>query len=181
MTAQDRKSAKGFAKKLFNASGIDKAELVIRDLTVLNKVFTESKEIRNCFLSPLILNEERRGAIEGMSHKLGLTAETGKFLSHIAERRAISAMPDVLRQFRNIYYEKKKRAKAVITSSLKIDDHHEKRLLASLKALTGKDIEIEYIHDPELIGGITVKIGSTLYDGSIQGQLRLLKEGVMKG
>ena len=62
-----------------------------------------------------------------------------------------------------------------------IDQQYKKKILTSLKKLTEKDVEVEYLYDSNLIGGIIVKIGSKMYDSSIRGQLRLLKEELIKG
>jgi F0F1-type ATP synthase delta subunit len=55
------------------------------------------------------------------------------------------------------------------------------RLKGSLKKLINKDVDLDYVLDPSLLGGVLVKVGSTMYDSSIKGQLRLLKDELIKG
>jgi F0F1-type ATP synthase delta subunit len=62
-----------------------------------------------------------------------------------------------------------------------IGTEYEGRLKESLKKLVDREIELEYVTDPSLLGGMLVKVGSTMYDGSVIGQLRLLKDELIKG
>ncbi len=64
---------------------------------------------------------------------------------------------------------------------IEISRDRENTLKASLKKMTDRDVDMEYVIDPSLLGGILVKIGSTMYDTSIKGQLRLLKDELIKG
>jgi len=104
-----------------------------------------------------------------------------KFILHIAEVGVIVALADIIRIATTIYLERKKKAKAVVMTPIAISADRENTLKASLKRLTDRDVDLEYIIDPSLFGGILVKIGSTMYDTSIKGQLRLLKDELIKG
>jgi F0F1-type ATP synthase delta subunit len=57
----------------------------------------------------------------------------------------------------------------------------ENQLKQSLKQVTGRDIDMEFILDPALLGGVRIRIGSTMYDSSIKGQLRLLRDKFIEG
>jgi len=104
-----------------------------------------------------------------------------KFVTHLTQVRVISALSEILKAATVIYLEKKKRAKAMVLTPVEISAKNEERLKASLKKLLEKDVDIEYVMDPSLLGGILVKVGSTMYDSSIKGQLRLLKDELIKG
>lgn len=181
MAGKKKKFAKKYAKMFFNTTGVDMAERAITELNIINDLMGGSKEIKNFFLSPLFGEEERRKTIEGLSEKLDFSEETRKFLVFISQHKAVSALPDIIRHFENIYFEKKKKAKATVITPFKFNGKYEDRLVASLRKLTGRDVDIEYLYDPELLGGIVVKVGSTMYDSSLRGQLRLLKEELLKG
>ncbi|NOZ25443.1 MAG: ATP synthase F1 subunit delta [Nitrospirae bacterium] len=181
MAGKEKKFAKKYARMLFNVTGVDLAERAITELNIVNELMNASNEIKNFFLSPLFEEDERRKTIEGLSDKLDFCDEVKKFLVFIAQRKAVSVLPDIIRHFMNIYFEKKKKAKATVVTPFKFSGEYEERLVSSLKKLTGRDVDIEYVYDPELLGGIVVKVGSTMYDSSLKGQLRLLKEELIKG
>ena len=50
-----------------------------------------------------------------------------------------------------------------------------------MKQITGRDVDLEFVIDPSLLGGVRIKVGSTMYDSSIKGQLGLLKDKLIKG
>jgi ATP synthase F1 delta subunit len=90
-------------------------------------------------------------------------------------------LPEIVKLATSLYLERKKRARAVVMTPAKIGKAQEDKLLASLKKLTDRDLDIEYVMDPSLLGGIQVKVGSMIYDTSIKSQLRLLKNELIKG
>ena len=104
-----------------------------------------------------------------------------KFVIHLTRSELISVLSEVIKAATVIYLEKKKRAKATVMTPVEISAKNEERLKASLKKLLEKDVDIEYVMDPSLLGGILVKVGSTMYDSSVKGQLRLLKDELIKG
>jgi len=104
-----------------------------------------------------------------------------KFVIFLTENRVVAALSEILKTATAIYLEKKKQAKAVVFTPVEVSKGHEERLKASLKKLLDRDVDIEYVMDPSLLGGILVKVGSTMYDSSVKGQLRLLKDELIKG
>ena len=64
---------------------------------------------------------------------------------------------------------------------IEIKKEQEESLKSSLKKQMDRDVDIEYVIDPSLLGGILVKVGSTMYDTSIRSQLRLLRDELIKG
>ncbi len=180
MAARQKKFAKRYAKMLFGSTGVEKGEKALADLNVVSELMAGSKEIRNFFLSPLFTEEERKKTIEALSGKAGISEEVKKFLVFISGRRAVSVLPDIIRHYANIYFEKKRKAKATVITPYKFSAKYSERIKASLQKLTGKDVDVDYLYDPELLGGIVVRVGSTMYDSSLKGQLRLLKEELIK-
>jgi len=104
-----------------------------------------------------------------------------KFVIYLTEIRVIAALSEIVKTATAIYLEKMKQAKAVVFTPVEVSKGHEERLKISLKKLLDRDVNIEYVLDPSLLGGILVKVGSTMYDSSVKGQLRLLKDELIKG
>ena len=74
----------------------------------------------------------------------------------------------------------KNMARATVITARAVDGDFETRIVESIKKLTGREIEINYEIDSSLLGGILVKVGSTMFDTSVRGHLRLLKEELIK-
>ena len=103
-----------------------------------------------------------------------------RFVLSLSANAAVSSLPAVIQALTALYLERMKKAKAMVVTPVDTGGKYDDVLKSSLKRLTGRDIDIEYVIDPSLLGGVLVKVGSTMYDSSIKGQLRLLKDDLVK-
>lgn len=175
------KEAKKFAKTFISIVGIEDAPKALAELAVIKSSMLSSREFKNFLLNPGFSQTERESILKQIAEKVELSEKSLKFLIHLCERRVIAALPEIIKSATAIYLEKKRRAKATVLTPVEMSRSHEERLRASLKKLTEKDVDIEFIVEPSLLGGVLVKVGSTMYDSSIKGQLRLLKDELIKG
>jgi F-type H+-transporting ATPase subunit delta len=175
------KEANRYAKALLRNVGMENAPQALTELVSVNDLMVRSKDFRSLLANPSFNSDEKSSVIKSLSLKLQLSDYVVKFVLHIADVNVIAALPDIIRIATNLYLEKKKKAKAVVMTPIQISKEREIALKASLKKLTDRDVDVEYMIDPSLLGGILIKIGSTMYDTSIKGQLRLLKDELIKG
>ncbi|MDP2166975.1 MAG: ATP synthase F1 subunit delta [Thermodesulfovibrionales bacterium] len=175
------KQAKRYAKTLIETAGMDAAPKALSELNTLNALMAESRELTSLLTGPQFTAGERKAVLKEMGARLGFSENTVRFVSHLTELGAMTAFREIINHAVAIYLERKKMAKAQVITSTAVGGQYEGRLKASLKNLTGRDVEIEYVTDPSLLGGMLIKVGSTMYDGSIKGQLRLLKDELVKG
>jgi len=174
------KEAKRYAIALLRNVGIENAPQAIAEVNVINELMAKSKDFKNLLINPQFTLEEREKVIKQIADKLKLSENTIKYITHLSELRVILFLPDLIRIATYLYLEKKQKAKAIVMTPIEISKDYENTLKSSLKKVTDRDVEIEYIMDPSLLGGILIKIGSTMYDTSIKGQLRLLKNELIK-
>lgn len=174
------KEAKRYAIALLRNVGIENAPQAISEVNVINELMAKSKDFKNLLINPQFTLEEREKVIKQIADKIKLSENTIKFITHLSELRFILFLPDIIRIATYLYLEKKQKAKAIVMTPIEISKDYENTLKSSLKKVTDRDVEIEYIMDPSLLGGILIKIGSTMYDTSIKGQLRLLKNELIK-
>lgn len=170
-----------FAKMFLNAIGDDDFPAALNELAAINKLMSASRDFKGVLENPVFTEQEKGNAIKGVAGWLMLSDNTVRFLAILSAQRIISCLPELMRFATAIYLERKKKAKAVITTPVDIKKDYDDRLRNSLKNLTGMDVDIEYIVDPSVIGGMIVKVESTMYDSSLKGQLRLLKDDITKG
>ncbi|MCD5411887.1 MAG: ATP synthase F1 subunit delta [Thermodesulfovibrionales bacterium] len=175
-------NVKKYAKQLLKNVDIEEIPQAIEQLGNIARLMEEDKEIRTFMVSPSFTGEERQKIISHISHTLGISDKVIKYLLYLSDKRVIGAMPDIVRSIITLYLEMKKRAKAVITVPVQVSREYEKELVGFLRKITGRDIDFELDIDPSIIGGIYIKVGSTVYDSSIKGQLRSLKDKlIIKG
>ncbi len=175
------KGASKYAKALLRNVGMDKAGQAISEVGSVNDLMVKSKELSSLLVNPRFTTEERAGVIKALADKLKLSDSSVKFILYLAETGAVVGLAEILRIATILYLERQKKAKAVVMSPIEISKERESALKASLKKMVDRDVDLEYVIDPSLLGGILVKIGSTMYDTSIRGQLRLLKDELIKG
>ncbi len=175
------KEAKRYAKTFMSIVGIEEAPKALAELSVIESMMLKSKEFRNFLLNPGFVQADREKILKQVAEKVKLSEKSLKFIIHLCDTRAIAALSEIIKSATAIYLEKKRRAKATVLTPVEISKSHEERLKASLKKLIEKDVDIEFVMEPSLLGGVLVKVGSTMYDSSIKGQLRLLKDELIKG
>lgn len=175
------KEAKKYAKTLINVIGLDEVPKALEELGMVENLMERSGEFGSMLVNPRFTAEEREKALKQVAGKINLSDKVTKFLVHIAGAKVITALPQIIKLATALYLEKKKRARAVVMSPVKIGRDYEERLQASLKKLLNRDVDMEFVLDESLLGGVLVKVGSTMYDSSVKGQLRLLKDELIKG
>jgi F-type H+-transporting ATPase subunit delta len=175
------KQAKKFAKTFINVIGVDEAPAALAELGVVEALMSKSSEFRSLLVSPAFSDGEREKALGQVAEKLKLSEKVVKFLTHITAAGAVAVLTEIIKAATAIYLEKKRRAMAVVMTPVEVTKDYEERLKAALKKLIDRDVDVEYVLDPSLLGGVLVKVGSTMYDSSIRGQLRLLKDELIKG
>lgn len=174
------KEANRYAKALLGKVDIENVPQAIAELSSINELMMRSKEFRSFLVNPRFTSDERAKVIKSLSEKLKLSENSVKLILYLSEIGVIIALPDIIRIATNLYLEKKKKAKVLVMTPIEISEKYGNTLKSSLRRLTERDVDIEYVMDPSLLGGILIKIGSTMYDTSIRGQLRLLKDELIK-
>ena len=175
------KEAGRYAKALLRSVSIESVPQSLAELVSVNDLMVKSKEFSSLLVNPRFTTEERAGVIKALADKLKLSDSSVKFVLYLAETGVVAGLAEILRIATVLYLERQKRAKAVVMSPIEVTKERENALKASLKKMTDRDVDVEYVVDPSLLGGILVKVGSTMYDTSIRGQLRLLKDELIKG
>lgn len=176
-----QQAVKRYAKMFFNTVGVDAVPKALDELMAVNAVMQKSKEFRGLLENPLFTQEERGKVMKQAASRLNLSDGTVRFILFLADQMLMPSFPEFIQILTAMYLERKKRAKAVVVTPIDTNRKYDEALKASLKKLTGKEVDIEYVVDPSLLGGVTVKVGSTMYDSSIKGQLRFLKDDLIKG
>lgn len=173
--------AKKYAKQFLSLVALDQVPEIVTKLETVATLMQKEKRFRNMLTSPSFNDEERIGIISYLCEKLGLPEEVKKFLGFLSMEGVLVGLGEIVRYINVLYLEVKKKVKGVVTSAVELPDSIKQKIVESLKAITGRDVELQYEVDPSLIGGVRVKVGSTMYDLSIKGQLGLLRDKLIKG
>ncbi len=141
-----------------------------------------SHELREALMTPAIGAGSKRKALDGIAKLLGLSPIVVNFLSLVKDRRRVPMMEDICAMFREQTDARLGILRARVSSARPLDSGQQEAMMEHLRSATGKRVEVDYSVNPDLVGGATVTIGSTVFDGSVRGQLeglrrRLTSEG----
>jgi len=173
MQASDRVLAGRYAAALFQAAvAKSEASKVMADLALAAKILSDKKAVlRHPRVSPA---DKKKLLKDALASAIGTT--TLRFLELLVDKKRYDLFALAAAGFGRMLAEKSGTAKAVVRTARPLSADAQKALLARLKTFAGKDIELDVKEDPELIGGLTVKIGDWVLDSSLRGQLRRLRE-----
>ncbi len=173
------KGIKKYAKQFLSTVDLKEVPQAIEQLSAIARLMDKDKNFKTLMISPIFRNEERQETIAHISRLLGISDIVSKYIGYLSDERAIGALDSVVKSITAMYLDMKKKARVVVTSPVQIGKEFEGKLIESLKELTRRDVELEHVLDPSLLGGIRIKVGSTMYDSSIKGQLGLLRDKLL--
>ncbi len=155
-------------------------EAVGSSLATLRRALSESHDLEELTTSPLIGRDDAQKAITAAAAAMRLDPVTSKFLGVLAQNRRLSQLPQIVRAFNMLAAAHRGETTAEVTSAHPLDDDQVAALRANLRNRIGRDVSVDLTVDPTILGGLVVKIGSQMIDGSIRTKLNTLAHA-MKG
>jgi F-type H+-transporting ATPase subunit delta len=135
-----------------------------------------SPHLRGVLASPAIPALRKRAIIRSISEKLGLARATRNFVLVVSDHRRAAGLAHMVDAFEQLLDEKLGLVSAEVRSAFELSADQRNELSAQLGKLAGAQVRMRCAVDPALIGGVTARIGSTVYDGSVRGQLTDLRK-----
>ena len=151
------------------------AEPTHKQLEDFRASYQQSAELRNFLVSPAIARDAKHGVIEKLIARMGASRILRNFLFVITDNQRMHLLPEIVDSFEEVLRQREGVAEAQITSASQLDDRQKTDLLQTLERISGKKIRANYSQDPALLGGAVVRIGDTIYDGSLRNRLNQLR------
>ena len=148
------------------------------DLEKVSAAIRESDDLAALIRNPQITRDAAGKAMDAVAGLLGVSALTKNFLGVLAGNRRLSALSDVVRAFTAIAAAARGEVTAEVTSAHPLDDAQIAALAAQLKAREGRDVKLKTSVDPEILGGLVVRIGSQMIDSSIRTRLNSIAQAM---
>jgi F-type H+-transporting ATPase subunit delta len=137
--------------------------------------YEESEELRNFLISPAIPRDAKHGVIEKLVARLGGSKIIRNFLFVMADNQRVHLLPEIVKTFELVLRKRQGVAEANINSASELNGGQKTALIQTLERLSGQKIQAKYSLEPELLGGAVVRIGDTIYDGSVLNRLNRLR------
>ena len=153
----------------------DAAAPIRKNLDEFCAALEGSPDLGNFLISPAVSRENKQGVIGKIAARIGAGKVFRNFLLVVSDNRRTGLLPEIASAFHSVLLERMGVAEAQVTSAAELTAGQKKQLNAALERLTGKKVEARYSLAPALMGGAVVRIGSTVYDGSVREQLDRLR------
>jgi F-type H+-transporting ATPase subunit delta len=150
----------------------------LKEAQALSALVAESKELREVWKTPSIPVEQKRAVLDAIVAREGVSRIVRNFVAVLIDHRRTNLLAAIVKQFELELDRRMGFAEVEISSARELSDAERRALESKVEALTGKKVRARYQREPELLGGAVVKVGSTIYDGSVSGQLERIREAL---
>jgi F-type H+-transporting ATPase subunit delta len=150
-------------------------ETVSRELRDFLALLRESAQLGILLGSPAVSRANKHGVAQALVERMKASRILRNFLFVVIDQRRMALLPEIQQAFEVQLDERQGVARANVVSARDLNDGEKKQLRAALERLSGRRVEAHYGLDPALIGGAVVRVGSTIYDGSVRTQLERLR------
>ena len=154
------------------------ANRALTELRAIASLLNESSELRRVWENPAIPADQKRRVLDAIVARDGISKQVRNLLAVLIDHRRVHFLEPVIRQLEKELDARLGFAEADITSARELGDAEKREFETQVQKLTGMKVRARYMQDASLLGGAVLHLGSTIYDGSVKGQLERLKEAI---
>jgi len=177
----DTKVARRYARAFFDAAGAEGGpgvEAAASDLNVVSYMLENVPYLRAVLLQPMVSDEHKHKVVgDAFQSRIGPT--TLNLLLLLIRKRRESAIDAVVAEFRKMADEQAGRVDAFVDAPMALSEEQEQRLRQALEQRTGKHVNLHSSVDPNMLGGLRVRIGDSVIDGGLQTRLDRVKRQLL--
>jgi F-type H+-transporting ATPase subunit delta len=152
---------------------------VLEELQDFARVYRESPELKDVLASPAVGLPQKMKVLAALAQRLGHSPLTLNFLRVLLANYRMPLLEEAIQAYRKIANDRLGIVQVIISSASDLSPAERESVAAQFRKLTGKQVELEFRIEGELLGGILAQIGSTVYDGSVRGNLARIREQLM--
>ena len=136
--------------------------------------------MRRVLENPSIPGDRKRAVLDAITKRMGTTRQVRNFIAVLTDHRRLPLFSEILKHLEQELNNRQGFAEAQVSTARQLSDPEKAMLEAEIAKLTGKKIRARYEQDASLLGGAVVQVGSTIYDGSVKGQLEKIREQLVE-
>ncbi|MGZ6005977.1 MAG: F0F1 ATP synthase subunit delta [Rhizomicrobium sp.] len=179
--AQETGLAGRYANAVFELAQEEKSvEAVARDFIALRSLIDQNPDLARLVRAPVFSRDEQARVMKAVLEKMGAAKLTTQFILTMASKRRLFVLTDIIRSFDRLVAKLRGEVQAQVTSARALSDAETIELKAILKSKLGRDPRLETKVDPNLLGGLVVKVGSRMIDSSLRTKLTSIR-AAMRG
>lgn len=136
----------------------------------------ENKELRDVWENPSIPSDQKRAVLDSIVKRAGISQPVRNFVAVVMDKGRMKVFGEIVEQFREDLNQQLGIADAAITTARNLSAAERAELERDLARVTGKKIKARYDENRAILGGVIARVGSTVFDGSVKGQLERIRK-----
>jgi F-type H+-transporting ATPase subunit delta len=172
--------ARAFADVVLKPGNHLDSDRALRELYGMEALLRQSDQLRRVLENPSIPGDRKRAVLDAIAAKLGITRQVRNFIAVVADHRRLPLFSEILKHLEQELNDRQGFAEAEVHSARQLSDPEKKMLEAEIAKMIGKKVRARYEQDASLLGGAVVQVDSTIYDGSVKGQLERIREQLVE-
>ena len=174
MAAFAARYARAFAQ-VVSSMNLD-ATSAHQQLRAFAATFTGSRELREVLMNPSLPNEQKLKVVDAIASRLSMAKPVRNFVAVIMDHQRLGELDNILMEYAAIADRNAGMTEVSIVSARPLEEEERRALVTQAESLAGSRINPNFSEDPSLLGGAVLKIGSTIYDGSLKAQFAGMKQ-----
>lgn len=171
-----------YAQGLVNALEDDaEFEVVSRELTDFGERIVSHPALKEILASPFVAERKKAQVIQDILAASGFAEKTRRFILLLVENNRLALLEEIREALPVFWHESRGEAAFEISSVVTLGEDQKKRLREGLERLEGRPVFLQFLIDPGLVAGLSLRKGNLIYDASIKGQLAKIKERISEG
>lgn len=145
------------------------------ELSTWEQIISSAPNLVEVLRNPTVALDQKRAVLNQLIERVRPRQTTANFLKVLLQNQRLTDLGEINRKLAEVLDERAGMVAAKVTTARAVPDSSQQQLHAKLIGLTGKKVRIDFDTDPDLLGGIVTRIGSTVYDGSVRNQLEQIR------
>ena len=154
----------------------NQVEQIEQEVGAFARLMTDNRELYDLFASPVVSKSDKAKVLDALVERMRPGQMTANLLRTLLGHYRLHNLETIYRQFQRELNERRGMVQAEVTTASSIGRAEQDALATRLREMTGKQVQLEFKTDPEIIGGVVTRIDSVVYDGSIRTQLQVVKQ-----
>ncbi len=168
--------AKRYARAFFEIAEEEKMlEKYYDELRQFSSVVSQNQSLKEFLANPIFEQDNKKQVLEQIISRMKLSPMTVNFLKLLIDKRRMDVLADIESCYRQMMDEALKKLRVTVKTAFPLSADMLNYVTSALERMTGKQVDVTVETDQNLLGGIVIGVGDTLYDGSIKSQLNNMR------
>jgi F-type H+-transporting ATPase subunit delta len=172
--------ARRYAKALFNLLTPSDIRPAADSLAALAGTLAASRELQGLLQNPIISRDKKAAVMRELGSVAAAPPTVERFLAHVVQKNRIALLVEISDAFARLADQASNRTAVKLSSARALSEENRTAIRGQLEQATKSAIDLTTAVDPRLIGGLEIRIGSTVYDGTIRGQIERMRVALRK-